>query len=281
MYADANRSTVDALRRMAVLLEYDGTDYSGFQTQINASSIQEHLEISLYKLTGERHRVAGAGRTDAGVHAHGQVAAFDTWSSIDEHSFSTGLNHYLPYDISVRLAVEVSLDFDPRRWAISREYRYSILNRESRSPIYNRFAWHVGPQLDVNAMNTAGKYMVGHMDFGPFAKIDMDRLVDTHRDMFACSVIRNGDFVLLDICANSFLRQQVRRTAGSLIDVGLGRLTIEEFVGITNCGVNGYANRVAPSKGLSLMRVNYLTNPFINQSHLSIEKHPAYSASLV
>lgn len=281
MYVDANRSTVDALRRMAVLLEYDGTNYSGFQTQINASSIQEHLEISLYKLTGERHRVAGAGRTDAGVHAHGQVAAFDTWSPIDEHSFGTGLNHYLPSDISVRLAIEVSLDFDPRRWAISREYRYSILNRESRSPIYNRFAWHVGPRLDVNAMNTAGQYMVGHMDFGPFAKIDTDRLVDTHRDMFQCSVIRNGDFVLLDICANSFLRQQVRRTAGSLIEVGLGRLTIEEFVGITNCGVKGYANRVAPSKGLSLVKVNYLTNPFLNQSHLSIEKHPAYSASLL
>ena len=281
MYVNDNRSTVDTLRRIALLLEYDGTDYSGFQTQINAPSIQETLEISLCRLTGTRHRIAGAGRTDAGVHAHGQVVAFDTWSSIDAHSFNTGLNHYLPSDISVRAVVEVSLDFDPRRWAVNREYRYSILDRYSRSPISNRFTWHIARRLDTDSMNAAAQYMLGHRDFSPFAKIDLDRLGNTNRDMFECSIRREGNLVLLDMCANSFLRQQVRRTVGSLVDVGLGRLTVQEFVGIANCGVKGYVDQVAPAQGLSLIRVNYLVNPFINESRLGAEKYAAYGASFV
>ena len=142
-------------RRIALVLEYDGIAFYGSQLQKNAPTIQETLELAIQKLTGSRPRAAFAGRTDAGVHAKGQVAAFDTDSKLAIETFRTGLNAWLPDQIAVRNAREVPLDFDPRRHAVNREYQYAIYNAASRSPLTRERAWHVPTPLDTSAMNEA------------------------------------------------------------------------------------------------------------------------------
>jgi tRNA pseudouridine38-40 synthase len=254
---EKRRPAPEELRRLALLVEYEGTAYHGFQSQSNAASVQATLEEALHSLTGEQRRIQGAGRTDAGVHAEGQVVAFDTWAPYDPGVFVQGLNHYLPEDVSVKEAREVSLDFDPRRWAVSREYRYQILNSATSSPLLRRHAHLVRKPLDTAAMQEAARFLEGERDFAPFSgPLDTGRR-GTRRRMFRCLVIRNADLVTLEMVANGFLRQQVRRTAGALVEVGLGRLDLRRFVALAECGVQGAAHTVLPAKGLSLMKVSY------------------------
>ena len=247
----------EELRRLALLVEYEGTAYHGFQSQSNAASVQATLEEALYSLTGEQRRIQGAGRTDAGVHAEGQVVAFDTWAAYDPGVFVQALNHYLPEDVSVKEAREVSLDFDPRRWAVSREYRYQILNSATSSPLLRRHAHLVRKPLDTVAMREAARFLEGERDYGPFSgPLDIGRR-GTRRRMFHCLVNRSADLVTLDMVADGFLPQQVRRTAGALVAVGLGRLDLQGFVALAECGVQGVAHTVLPAKGLSLKNVSY------------------------
>ena len=142
--------------RLALMVEYDGTDYHGFQYQVNARSIQEELEKAIHRFTGERVRVKGAGRTDAGVHAKGQVVAFDTCSEHPEEVFLRALNHYLPCDIVVRKVCSVPGSFDPRRMATSRRYSFTIDNGPVRSPLTRRTSHHVPTPLDIGRMRRAG-----------------------------------------------------------------------------------------------------------------------------
>lgn len=251
------RLALEELRRLALLVEYDGTGYHGFQAQENAESVQETLEGAIYNLTGERLRIKGAGRTDAGVHAQGQVVAFDTWAPYDPAVFVHALNNYLPDDISIKDAQEVSLDFDPRRWAVSREYRYKILNSATPSPLLKGFVHHVRRPLDTLAMQDAARLLEGERDFGPFSGPLSDGMVHARRRVFRCSISRRADMVFLDMVANGFLPQQVRRTAGALLEVGLGRLGLHEFRELAECGELGAATRVLPAQGLSLVKVSY------------------------
>lgn len=248
---------LEQLRRLALLVEYDGTGYHGFQAQRNANTVQETLEEAVYSLTGERLRVKGAGRTDAGVHAQGQVAAFDTWSSHAPGVFLQAMNHYLPGDISVKAVEEVSLDFDPRRWALSREYRYRFLNGPASSPLRQGFVHHVRKPLDTTAMQEAARLLEGEMDFAPFSGVLSNGRDNTRRIVFRCAVGRRADMVFLDMEANGFLPQQVRRTAGALLEVGLGRMSLNGFTELYQCGKRGDADSVLPAKGLSLIKVNY------------------------
>ena len=256
--------TVDA-RRLAMLVEYDGRAFHGFQAQRNAVSVQGALEEAICRLTGERSRVRGAGRTDAGVHALGQVAAFDTRSSHPPEVFRQALNHHLTSDVAVREVREVSPEFDPRRWAVSREYRYRILNSPAPSPLLRGFAHHVWQPLDAEAMHKAASLLEGEMDFAPFAASVPEGRAGTRRIVFRCAVTRTGELVVLDIEANGFLRQQVRRTAGALLEVGLGRLDLDGFRRLAVSGRLGSAEMALPAAGLTLMRVNYLTPPFRSQ----------------
>ena len=155
------------LRRLALLVEYEGTRYHGFQYQENASSVQGELEAALYRFSGESTRIGAAGRTDSGVHAVGQVVAFDTWLGHPTKVFVQALNHYSPEDICVRDAVDVTLDFDPRRWAVSREYCYRIVNSGASSPLLRRFVHAVKPHLDLNDMQKAAGIVEGERDFAP------------------------------------------------------------------------------------------------------------------
>ena len=155
--------------KIALVVEYDGTRYHGFQLQANAPTIQGEIEESLLKLTGQKSRIKGASRTDAGVHAQGQVASFRTRSSLPLQTFVKGLNHYLPEDIAIKEAFRISDSFDVRRRAISREYKYYIWNSSTRSPLRRSSAHLVSDNLDTEAMNQACQALIGKHNFASFA----------------------------------------------------------------------------------------------------------------
>lgn len=246
---------------MALILEYEGTRYAGFQVQTNVASVQGALETAVEKLTGSGSRVYGAGRTDAGVHADAQVVAFDTESELSVERFRTGLNHYLADDVAVREAYEVDADFDPRRHAMARTYRYTMLESASRSPLRARFVHHVARRLDVAAMNAALGVLQGTRDFAPFGG-NMPQGGSTVRMMYQTQVWRqDGDEVCLELKANAYLHQQVRRIAGAILGVGLNKTTVDEFAAIADSTVHGAAALVLPAKGLSLRRVEYRDFP--------------------
>jgi tRNA pseudouridine38-40 synthase len=243
--------------KILLVMEYDGTRYHGFQWQDGLPSIQGEVEKALAKLTGERRRVMGASRTDAGVHARGQVVSFRTGSALPTPNFVSGLNHYLPADIAVKAAYRINDDFNVRREAISREYSYYILNRPTRSPIREGFAYLVAGGLDIGAMNEACLALVGEHDFASFAGRNGASVKSTVRRVFRAVVEREGELVIFNIAAGSFLLHQVRNTVGALIRVGQGKMTIDEFSNILEARELALAGPTAPAYGLCLNRVNY------------------------
>ena len=242
-------------RRIAVLLEYDGSAYRGSQYQENGPSIQSELESAVEKLTGALNgRVAFAGRTDAGVHALGQVAAFDTDARLTESEFESGLNHFLQTDLAVRSAKEVDRSFDPRRDALGRVYRYRIDTRPVRSPLLRDRVWRVGRELDIEAMRHAARRLEGKHDFAAFAGSYEG---STERTLERCDVSRQCGLVSIEMAARSFLPHQVRRTVGPLVDVGSGRVTQDALVGLLRSARPASGGPAAPACGLYLVRVEY------------------------
>ncbi len=237
-----------------MLLEYDGTAYRGSQYQANGPSIQSELESSVEKLTGERRRVEFAGRTDAGVHAKGQVAVFDTGGRLSEGEFVRGLNHFLPQDIAVRAAREVRATFDPRRDARSRTYRYRMDTRPVRSPLLRDRVWHVGRALDVEAMRRVAMRLVGRHDFAAFAGPFEGSTV---RTLARCDVSGRCGQASVEMEAPAFLPHQVRRTVGPLVEVGLGRIGEREIEALLERAEPSSAGPAAPACGLYLVRVEY------------------------
>lgn len=247
--------------RRALTVEYDGSKYHGFQYQKNASSVQEELEKSIADLTGEWVRVHGAGRTDAGVHAKGQVVAFNTRSNIALDALRQALNHYLPDDIAVIGAYAVDDTFDPRRDAVARWYRYTVLNRDVPSPLLRRYSYLVRECLNVNNIRLAAKSMVGVHDFGRFSSPLGDKNASTVRHVHRLEVDAAQDILTFDIEGNAFLPRQVRRMVGCLLDVGRGRIAatdIQEMLDGKSTGVIAHA--IGP-QGLCLMRVEYVGFP--------------------
>jgi len=254
MGAPPDRPDADGGRRFALVLEYDGTAYRGSQYQDNGPSIQQMLESAIGQLTGERVRVAFAGRTDTGVHALGQVAAFDSRTRLGPGELMKGLNHFLPPDIAVRAAREVERTFDPRRDARSRVYRYRILNRPARSPLERLRAWHIEKPLDVETMRRAAVLLEGEHDFAAFAGPYDGPTVRTLR---RCEVTRKGCVVTVEMEAQAFLPHQVRRSVGPLAEVGLGRTSAEALGVLLSEARPSSAGPAAPAHGLYLVRVDY------------------------
>jgi len=246
---------------MILIVEYDGTHYHGFQLQSNACTIQGEMEEAISKLIGEKLRVMAASRTDAGVHARGQVVSLRTDSSLPPRSFISGLNYYLPNDIAVREAYRVEDSFDVRRDAISREYKYYIFNSSVRSPFSNGFAYRVSGSLDIEAMNQASQALVGEHDFASFVSCIDEEIKSTRRNVYQADMERDGDMDIFNMVAGSFLPHQVRNTMGALIQVGLGKMSVGRFHGIIEARQPGLAAPTAPACGLFLMRVNY-SGPF-------------------
>ena len=245
-----------ARRKLALLVEYDGTDRSGFQLQAASSSVQGALEEALNKLTGGHVRVHGASRTDAGAHALGQVATFTTDAEHTPHTVRRALNFYLPEDIRIREAVEVAPSFDPRRDAVQRWYRYTLANGPAQPPLLRRFSHWVPQRLDVGAMARAAQVLLGTHDFRLLAGgVPPGR--STLRRMDAWSVRSKRDLVVMDVEGNAFLPQQIRKTVGALVLVGRGLLTAEALRGIVDGRPAVPQPKVLPARGLCLMEVRY------------------------
>lgn len=247
-------------RRIALLLEYAGGGFHGSQAQSGQRTVQETLEDALDAFTGERQRIAFAGRTDAGVHARGQVAAVATETEYPPRAFRQALNRHLPPDVAVRAAAEVSPGFDPRRDALGRRYRYELLDGCSRSPLRQGTTWHRERLLDVAAMAAAAAALpVGRIrDWAAFAGPVPDGY-PTVRRMQRFQVERLGPHeVAIEVEADGFLPHQVRRMVGALERVGAGGSTPEAFAKLID-GPAGSAGPTAPPEGLTLERVRYAT----------------------
>ena len=246
-----------AFTRVVLIVEYDGGRYHGSQYQVGLLTVQAEIERSICRLTGERCRVATASRTDAGVHARAQVVSFLTGSDLPEQTFVEGMNYYLPPDIAVKRAYRVPFSLDVRRDALSREYRYCILNNCARSPLWRGYAYLVKGKLDTEVMSEACQLLLGKHDFASFAsRVGEDKKV-TVRCVYRASLERKGELVIFDMKANSFLPHQVRNTVGLLIRLGLGRMNISEFCSIIEARIPGLAGPAAPACGLYLLGVNY------------------------
>ncbi len=245
--------------RILLVVEYDGRHYHGFQWQANLPTIQAELERAIWRVTGEARRVIAASRTDAGVHAKGQVVSFRTESTLAPRTFVRALNYYLPRDIAVKGACRVNIDFDVRREALSREYDYYILNSATRSPLLEGFAYIVSNELDVEMMNRACQLLQGEHNFASFAT-SLGRIRSTVRTVYEARATRAGELVTFHMTANSFLPHQVRNTVGLLIKVGCGKVGLDEFYQIIEAKKLGLAGPTAPPCGLCLTRVNYRSN---------------------
>ena len=243
--------------RIILILEYNGARYYGFQLQAGLPTIQGEVEKALWKLSGERVRVAAASRTDTGVHARGQVISFRSGSHHSPRTFVNGLNYYLPRDIAVKAAYRVKDSFNVRRNAVSREYSYHILMGGTRSPLREGSSYLVSRPLDIAAMNQACQALIGEHDFASFTSSSGVGLKNTVRRVYRAEMRKEGELVIFNIVANSFLSHQVRQTAGALIKVGLGGMNGDEFCAIMEARKPGLAGPTAPACGLFLMQVNY------------------------
>ena len=250
-----------AATKVVMVVEYDGTRYHGFQLQGKLPTIQKELEKAIEALTGEKSRVMTASRTDTGVHARAQVVSFRTGSSHSPDTFIKGMNYYLPEDIAVKEAHRVRDSFNVRRQAVSREYRYSILNGIARSPLRGRFCHLVHGHLDIGAMDRAARVLVGEHDFASFVNNKEAAAKGTVRKVHRAEMRMEGDMAVFNIVANSFLMHQVRNTVGVLIKVGQGKMSFEDFCSILEAKKPGLAWPTAPAQGLCLVQVNY-RNPF-------------------
>jgi tRNA pseudouridine38-40 synthase len=244
-------------RRLRLLIEYDGTDFHGWQRQENAPSVQATIEDALAAMTGRPTIVRGAGRTDAGVHALGQVAHFDTDAhNIPLHGFRRGLNSVLPRTIAIRDVAEVPPDFDARFSARGKLYRYQIWNEETRSPRIDRFVWHDRRPLDVARMNEGARLLVGRHDFAAFRAADCERRT-TVRNVTRLEITREGSLVTLEIEADAFLKNMVRIITGTLVEIGRGRRALDTIPALLASGDRTQAGITAPPQGLTLVRVDY------------------------
>jgi tRNA pseudouridine38-40 synthase len=244
------------INKVVLVIEYNGKRYCGFQWQTGVPTVQNELEKAIKKLTGETRRVLASSRTDTGVHAQGQVVCFRIAADISPVKFVSGLNHFLPDDISVRGAARVSQRFNVMKDAVSREYRYRILNRRTRSPLARDFYFMVKSELDAGPMDEASKLLIGEHDFASFVTA-WDRDGGTVRRIYEAGVTRVDDQVTFRVVANAFLTHQVRNIVGTLIRVGTRKLGIEEFNNILELKQLALAGPTAPAHGLCLIKVTY------------------------
>jgi tRNA pseudouridine38-40 synthase len=256
--AEIQPSNSELRKKIVLVIEYDGTNYCGFQFQENAPTVQDEIEKALAKLTQEQIRIVTASRTDTGVHAKGQVVGFLTGSELEAGIFIKGLNHYLPPDIAVRESYKVNKGFNIQRDAISREYRYQIFNSAERSPLRRGYTYHVRGELDVEAMDRVSRKLLGQNDLASFVTCFSESIIkSTLRTVYDARVEKKGDMVIFDIKANSFLPHQVRNTVGTLIRVGQGKINLDDFEKIMEAKKPGLAGPTVPAQGLYLMKVNY------------------------
>jgi tRNA pseudouridine38-40 synthase len=247
--------------RLKLTLEYDGTRYVGWQVQLNGVSVQARVLESLERLLGAPVRVEVAGRTDAGVHATGQVVCFDTERALPLKAYVKGLNGFLPQDIAVVRAEEVPADFDPRHWSHGKRYHYRVSNRPTRSPLRRFTHWEVFAPLDVEAMRRAASALVGRHDFSAFRASDC-QAAHAVREVRRVEVRgAAGDEVSFTVEGTAFLKHMVRNLVGTLVEVGKGRRPEAWVAEVLASGDRKRAGPTAPAQGLVLEQVFYGEGP--------------------
>ena len=245
------------LKNFKITIEYDGTDYHGWQRQADDQTIQGEIEKALKTMTGNPVTLTGSGRTDAGVHAFGQVANFHCRTALDPGVFQKGLNSLLPKDIVITMCTQTSVKFHARYDVKSKSYHYRILNRNLSAAIFRQYAWHIRKKLDLDAMLDSLCYIIGTHDFKAFEGAGSLR-ANTIRSVMHADLEKMDDgYLVFKIEGNGFLRFMVRNIVGTLVDVGLGKITPNNFNKILLSKDRNLAGITAPAHGLFLMQVNY------------------------
>lgn len=242
--------------RIALLIQYDGTNYFGWQSQPGGNTIQQEIEKAFLELTGEDIKLHAAGRTDAGVHALGQVAHFDTESSVPPGKLCYALNDKLPEDISILKSLEAHLDFHAQYMAEAKHYKYIILNSRMRQPIYLNRTMQVFAPLNAEDMQRGADYLLGEHDFKSFCSTKTD-VKSTVRNITSIKVRQNGEIITIDAEGSGFLRNMVRIIAGTLINCGLGKYPPEKIKEILDAKDRKAAGPTADASGLYLIKVYY------------------------
>ena len=245
------------MRNFKLTIEYDGTAYCGWQRQKGAPTIQEEIERALGTMTGQPVRLIGAGRTDAGVHARGQVANFKSRTSLTAEIFQKGLNGLLPEDIVIRQCCEVADGFHARHSARSKRYAYRVANQPIRIAIGRHYAWCILRPLDLRAMRAAVACLVGIHDFKAFEGVGSPRAHTCRHVIQARLVEKERNMLVFEIEADGFLRYMVRNMVGTLVTVGIGKLSPEDVPRIMASKDRKHAGATAPAHGLFLMEVKY------------------------
>lgn len=244
------------MKRIKLTVAYDGTDYCGWQVQPNGMTVEEILNRELSALTGEEVKVIGASRTDAGVHAEGNVAVFDTETDIPAERIAYALNCRLPEDIVAVKSEEVPGDWHPRYQCSVKTYEYRILNREMPDPVCRRSTVHVSYPLNLGDMRTAAGYLKGEHDFKSFCSPHTE-VKDTVRTVHSLEIEKEGDIITVRISGNGFLYNMVRIIVGTLINVGRGACPPEKVKEILEARDRRKAAATAPAKGLVLKYIRY------------------------
>ena len=247
---------MDDVRKLKLVVEYDGTDFSGWQRQDGQRTVQGTMEDGVHQLLGERVEVRGAGRTDAGVHAAGQVASLSLQSRIPATGFLRGMNSLLPKDVAIVDSADAPAAFDARFSARGKVYRYRIWNHFVRSPLHERTSWHCRRPLDLDQMRQAAAVLCGEHDFRGFRASDCDRR-NTVRVIRRFDLVKNGALIELDVEATAFLKNMVRILVGTLADVGRGKRAIPDVLRALETGDRAAGGVTAPAAGLTLLNVSY------------------------
>ena len=244
------------MRRIRLTVAYDGTDYCGWQVQNNGATIEGELNTALTQLTGQTVKVIGASRTDAGVHARGNVAVFDTESSIPPERFLYAVNALLPEDIVVVDSCEVAADWHPRHCNTEKTYEYRVLNQKLPDPMRRRDTYFVSFPLDLEKMRKAAGYLEGEHDFKSFCNVHT-HVEDTVRTIYRLEVIREENVITFRVRGNGFLYNMVRIISGTLIEIGNGQYPPEKIKDILDACDREAAGPTAPAKGLTLMGIQF------------------------
>ena len=242
--------------RVKMVVAYDGTNYSGWQLQKNAVTIEQKLNEALSDLLGEEIVVTGASRTDAGVHSLGNVCMFDTETRIPAEKICYALNSRLPEDIVVQESCEVASDFHPRAGKSSKTYEYRVLNRMMPDPTRRRDTYFYHYALDVDAMAKAASYLEGEHDFKSFCSVHA-QVETTVRTIYSCTVTRDEDVIRIRVTGNGFLYNMVRIIAGTLVEVGAGKRQPEDMVKMLEATDRCAAGPTAPAHGLTMIGIKY------------------------
>lgn len=245
------------MRTIKLVIEYDGTNYLGWQVQLKGPTIQGMIEEKLAILTGEKIHLIGSGRTDSGVHALAQAAHFKTQSKMDMNSIQRALNSLLPHDIVIQKAEEAEEDFHARKSVKTKNYEYRILNRDVPSALNRGYAWHVSFPLDLREMENATRWLIGEHDFSSFRSVGTPTRTAIRKVIQAAWKRERNGLICFEIEANGFLKQMVRAIVGTLVEVGKGRISSDEFLRILESKDRKEAGPTAPAHGLFLKEVHY------------------------